>query len=97
MNTLNTRLIHTHDTAANWDLCTTFIPKAGELIVYDIDEVYTYERFKIGDGSTTVTNLPFTTEAIVKELFSIDATNTITLDAGRITRYNVTEEPKEEA
>lgn len=92
MSTLNTRLVHTHDTAANWDLCTTFIPKAGELIVYDIDEVYTYERFKIGDGFTTITDLPFTTDAVIRSLFTIDQSNTITLDSGRVTRYNVNEE-----
>ena len=56
---LQTRIIHKHDTAANWEANASFIPKQGELIVYDADDNFTYERFKIGDGTTTVANLPF--------------------------------------
>ena len=56
---LNARIIHKHDTEANWQKATSFIPKQGELIVYDIDSTYSYERFKIGDGSTVVSSLPF--------------------------------------
>ena len=91
MNTsLNTRIIHTHDTAENWELCTSFIPKAGELIVYDIDGIFDYERFKIGDGINSVTDLPFSTDIVVKTLFGVNIDNTITLDAGRITQYTTT-------
>ena len=54
----NTRIIHKHDTEANWKKATNFIPKQGELIVYDIDENYNYERIKIGDGVNTVNELP---------------------------------------
>jgi hypothetical protein len=57
--TLKSRIIHKHDTAANWLKATTFVPKQGEIIVYDIDADYSYERFKIGDGKTTVNSLPF--------------------------------------
>ena len=53
------RIIQKHDIEANWNLATGFIPKQGEIIVYDIDENYTYERFKIGDGVTNVNDLPF--------------------------------------
>lgn len=56
---LNSRIIHKHDIEANWVKATNFIPKQGEIIVYDIDKNYTYERFKIGDGTTLVNNLPF--------------------------------------
>lgn len=56
---LQSRIIHKHDIAENWAKATNFIPKQGELIVYDIDDEFTYERFKIGDGKTTVANLPF--------------------------------------
>ena len=55
----NSRIIHKHDIEANWIKATNFIPKQGEIIVYDIDEKYTYERFKIGDGATNVNSLPF--------------------------------------
>ena len=56
---INTRVVNKHDIEANWKKATTFIPKQGELIVYDIDNTHSYERFKIGDGKTLVNNLPF--------------------------------------
>lgn len=55
----NTRIIHKHDTEANWAKALNFIPKQGELIVYDVDENYNYERIKIGDGTTKINGLPF--------------------------------------
>lgn len=63
---LNTRIIHKHDTEANWLKATNFIPKQGEIIIYDIDNNYSYERIKIGDGETLVSNLPFTYVAITE-------------------------------
>ena len=56
---INSRIQHKHDIETNWLKATTFIPKQGELIVYDRDENYNYERIKIGDGTTIVFNLPF--------------------------------------
>lgn len=61
-NTYNARIQQKHDVEANWLKATTFIPKAGELIVYDIDDTHNFPRFKIGDGSTVVTNLPFVSD-----------------------------------
>lgn len=62
--TLKTRVINKHDTEANWNKATTFIPKSGEVVVYSPDSTYAYSRIKIGDGTTTVVNLPFINEAI---------------------------------
>jgi hypothetical protein len=56
---LKLRVVHKHDTEENWLKATNFIPKQGEMIIYDIDENYNYERFKIGDGVTNVNLLPF--------------------------------------
>lgn len=56
---VNARVIFKHDTEANWNLATNFIPKKGELILYDPDTTYDYTRMKIGDGSAKVSNLPF--------------------------------------
>lgn len=56
---LKARIVHKHDTEVNWLKATTFIPKQGEIIVYDIDDNYSYERFKIGDGVQNVNALPF--------------------------------------
>lgn len=47
-----------HDTEHNWS-SKQFIPKCAEVIVYDTDENYNYERIKIGDGTTDVNKLPF--------------------------------------
>ena len=65
---LNTRIIHKHDTEANWNKAVNFIPKQGELIVYDIDENYDYERIKIGDGVTNVNNLSFSAERWIETI-----------------------------
>ena len=56
------RIIHKHDTKENWIKAVNFIPKQGEIIVYDIDNDYNYERIKIGDGITNVNDLPFILE-----------------------------------
>ena len=58
---IKSRIVHKHDSEANWLKATNFIPKQGEIIVYDADEKYPYERFKIGDGTTLVSDLPFST------------------------------------
>lgn len=58
---LASRIVHKHDIATNWNKATTFIPKQGEMIVYDIDDLHDYERIKIGDGKTIVSSLPFVT------------------------------------
>ena len=63
----NTRIIHKHDSEANWLKATNFVPKQGELIVYDPDENFNYSRVKIGDGITKVNSLPFHIEAISNE------------------------------
>jgi hypothetical protein len=82
---LSSRIIHKHDSAENWAKATNFIPKQGELIVYDRDSNYSYERFKIGDGITGVNTLPFssvpenviTQEVLEQQLEDADfATNT---------------------
>lgn len=57
--TFQSRIVHKHDTEENWLKATNFIPLQGEIIIYDIDDNYSYERFKIGDGITNVNSLPF--------------------------------------
>ena len=62
--TINSRIIHKHDIETNWLKAINFIPQQGEIIVYDIDENYDYERIKIGDGITNINQLPFSDEEI---------------------------------
>lgn len=61
---LKTRIQHKHDIEANWNKATNFIPKAGELIIYDSDENYSYPRIKIGNGFQNINTLPFVVSEI---------------------------------
>ena len=56
---ISSRIQHKHDIEANWAKALNFIPKAGEIIIYDIDENNSIPRIKIGDGERTINNLPF--------------------------------------
>ena len=57
--TIKTRILHKHAAEADWNKATNFVPKNGELIIYDTDANHNYKRLKIGDGSTPVTTLGF--------------------------------------
>ena len=65
---IKSRIVHKHDSESNWAKATGFIPKQAEIIVYDVDSTYTYERIKIGDGVTNVNSLPFSTDAVVESM-----------------------------
>ena len=90
---INARIIHKHDTEANWNLATNFTPKQGEIIVYDVDATHAYERFKIGDGVTNVTSLPFVTSigvsgASVGQIIKVKEVD----DLGRPTAWEVADQ-----
>lgn len=79
--TLKTRIIHKHDIESNWSKATGFVPKQGELIVYDKDSNYDYERVKVGDGATNVNSLPFVdANKVDKEAGKGLSTNDFTTD-----------------
>ena len=71
------RIIHKHDTEENWIKAINFIPKQGEIIIYDKDDNYDYERMKIGDGVSKVNDLPFNLDQISDTLADLGA---ITID-----------------
>ena len=71
---LKTRIQNKHDTEANWAKATTFRPLAGELIIYDADSNNAKPRFKIGDGSRTINNLPFVAIDYDSRITSIENT-----------------------
>ena len=52
--TFQGRIVQKHDTKANWDKATNFVPLKGEIIVYD-----DLKKIKIGDGATNVGSLAF--------------------------------------
>ena len=56
---IKSRVVFKHDIEANWTQAINFVPKKGELILYDPDGNCDYTRIKIGDGSTKVSSLPF--------------------------------------
>lgn len=56
---IKSRVIQKHDTAANWAKAVNFVPKDGEIVIYDSDETFEYPRIKVGDGETLVGNLKF--------------------------------------
>ena len=68
---LNTRIVCKHDTEDNWKSNTTFIPKKGELIIYDSDNQHLYQRIKIGDGTSDVTTLKFVNEQELSEVTNL--------------------------
>ena len=74
---IKTRIIHKHDTEENWNKATNFIPKQGEIIVYDIDLSHSYERIKIGDGTTNVISLPYVSETVVDAELSATSENPV--------------------
>lgn len=76
---ITSRIQQKHDTAANWAKATTFIPKKGEIVVYDAEYntsgVQTQAvRFKIGDGSRTINNLPFALIDYDNRITSLEST-----------------------
>ena len=78
------RIVHKHDIEANWNKATGFTPLQGEIIVYDKDDTYNYERIKIGDGITKVINLPFILDSVDEMVEDVVADlGAITIDIGQ--------------
>lgn len=84
--TLKSRIVHKHDTETNWESTSNFTPFKGEIIIYDPDANNPNPRFKIGDGETLASNLPFsdTTYSIKKN------GNTVTLTSSNNTTSTFT-------
>ncbi len=86
---LKTRIVHKHDVESNWLLATNFTPEQGEIIIYDKDANYDYERLKIGDGQTNVSSLPFILESITNA--EIDELCANTLPEGSLSESQIDE------
>lgn len=70
--TVKTRVFNKHDIETNWAKAVNFIPKKGEIIIYDKDDTHSCPRFKVGDGETVVSSLPFITDVLGKTVFESD-------------------------
>ena len=81
---LNSRIQQKHDIEVNWLKATNFVPKVGEIIVYDPDENYNYSRIKTGDGISNINNLPFinTTYDLAASTSSANGNVKLNLTAG---------------
>lgn len=68
---INARIITKHDSAANWAKAVNFVPKEGELIVYEPEPVNggvsSVARLKVGDGVNKISNLKFITAPYVEK------------------------------
>lgn len=60
--TFSSRIRHKNDSEAMWDLVPDFIPKRGELIIYNADDEHSTPRIKVGDGVTVLSRLPYVYE-----------------------------------
>lgn len=87
MEAIKARIQQLHNTEAVWNSTKyiDFIPRAGELIIYDADEKNEVARFKFGNGKNYLRDLPFVVTPVGKELDD----GIFSLDAGRITEYEL--------
>lgn len=92
---LNARIITKHDKEENWIKATSFIPKLGEIIVYEPDNLTSTSevpRIKIGNGFDYISTLPFLTDPyVIKETGKSLSTN----DYTNIDKQKVDKIPKE--
>lgn len=61
------KVIHKCETEADWEL-SSYIPDEGEIVTYKIDENFSYERVKLGDGINKVKDLPFVNDSQQKSI-----------------------------
>ena len=61
-NIVNARIQLKNDIEEHWQQAENFVPRQGELIIYNAETgagKYNFPRFKVGDGHTPVSSLPF--------------------------------------
>lgn len=90
-DTIKSRIVNTHDTEEMWVYNSAFIPKKGEMIIYDPDNNHPYSRFKIGDGTSTIVELPFVIAKGIAEFLGIKD-DVCYIDGGNISDYVVKQE-----
>jgi len=80
---MNSRIQLKNDIEANWLKAVNFIPKLGEVIIYNAekegDELpedrivpIPYPRIKIGNNETNVSNLPFIDDGLWEQISSMN-------------------------
>lgn len=83
---MKARVSNLHKQEAAWRQFSNWVPNAGEIVVYDPDERYTYSRLKIGDGVHTLQELEFLIDKAALALIQKQHYFEI-IDSGRVTDY----------
>ena len=84
---MKARVSQLHKTEREWSELVDWIPEAGELVVYDPDELHDYARIKIGDGQTPLSKLAFFIDSAIAAFLQKCKYEEV-IEAGRITEYN---------
>lgn len=84
---MKARVSQLHKTEAEWSKYSNWVPEAGEFVVFDPDDTFTYARIKLGDGKRTLKDLSFFIDSSVDAFFQKHRYETI-IDGGRITEHN---------
>ena len=82
--TVKTRIQLKYDTENNWNKAINFIPLKGEIIIYSIDDSHPFCRLKVGDGETSIINLPFIIANSSETLIKIGTTAELNSDISYI-------------
>jgi hypothetical protein len=80
---MRARISQLHKTEEAWQKYRNWVPEAGEIIIYDVDEQHEYVRLKVGDGKTTLNELTFFINATIDSYLNNFKHQEI-LDGGRI-------------
>ena len=86
MPNIKARIKNKHDTEANWASAVNFTPLAGEVIVYDVDVNHAYPRFKVGDGKTLVSALPYSTDVLTSYVTETELASALNETASAINK-----------
>ena len=71
---IKTRIQNKNDTSENWAKAVNFVPLKGEIIIYN-DTL----QFKIGDGTTLLSQLEFTDKEFTSGSSSVELSEDVTL------------------
>lgn len=89
-NTLKVRIKNKSGSSSYWSSQIDFIPLNGELIIYDDHKTYTDQSnqvhnlpgFKLGDGITTVNELPFVDKVLEEQILKHIANTKVHIQEG---------------
>lgn len=70
---IKARQVQKHDTEENWLKAENFVPKAGEIIIYDADQNNESPRIKVGDGKSNILKLPYASESLIRQGEGVDS------------------------